>query len=139
MSMTLLHGTTVEIDGLGIFITGPSGSGKSDLAIRLMDRGAKLVADDYTEILVVNNGLSARPPQNIKGKIEARGIGIIKVENINQTDISIVVQLQEADEIERMPETQNVTIEGVELPVVFLCAKHASSVAKLFLYLKSLE
>lgn len=136
--MTLLHGTTVEFNGHGLFITGASGAGKSDLAIRLIDRGAVLVSDDYTEVKSTRNTLTATVPKNIKGKIEAYGIGIIDAKNKDQTTINLVINLVDTDKLERMPKDDTVTIEGISLPQIYLCAKHASAVAKLCLYLKSL-
>ena len=137
--MPLHHGTTVEISGTGIFIRGGSGAGKSDLAIRLMEKGAKLVADDYTELTAKKDQLIATAPEKIKGLVEAYGIGLISVDCTQKTQIKLVVQLAEGNEMERMPEAQTTLIEGISLPVVFLCAKHASATAKLALYLKSLE
>src|SRR5262249_13386596 len=68
--MVLVHGTTVALQGEGVLLRGPSGSGKSDLALRLIDGGARLVADDQTEIERTPNGLMACSPATIAGKIE---------------------------------------------------------------------
>jgi serine kinase of HPr protein (carbohydrate metabolism regulator) len=72
-----IHATCVAIGGQGVLIMGPSGIGKSDLALRLIDRGATLVSDDYTEIELVEGALTGRPPATIAGKIEVRGVGIV--------------------------------------------------------------
>ena len=60
--MLLVHGTTVEIAGQAVLIRGPSGSGKSDLALRLIDGGAQLVADDQTELSPRDGRLVASAP-----------------------------------------------------------------------------
>jgi serine kinase of HPr protein (carbohydrate metabolism regulator) len=60
--MIMVHGTTVALEGEGVLLRGPSGSGKSDLALRLIDGGARLVADDQTELTRTANGLIARSP-----------------------------------------------------------------------------
>jgi serine kinase of HPr protein (carbohydrate metabolism regulator) len=136
--MAILHGTTIELNGHGIFIIGTSGMGKSDLAICLMDRGARLVSDDYTEITVKNNILTATAPKNIKNRVEVHGIGIIKVKSKSKAKLSLVVQLIEEKDLERMPEEETIIIEDISLPKIYLCAKHSSAVAKLCLYLKYL-
>lgn len=133
------HGTTIEINGVGIFIQGASGAGKSDFAIRLIEMGANLIADDYTNLTPASDALIASAPENIKGLIEIHGIGVISTEVKKQTQVKLVVELVEGDKIERMPEQQSTLIEGVSLPLIFLCAKQASATAKLSLYLKSLE
>lgn len=77
----------------GILILGPSGSGKSDLALRLMERGALLVADDRTELFVERGRLCARAPKRIAGYIEVRGLGIIELPHAAKTRIAIAVKL----------------------------------------------
>jgi len=85
--MTHLHATCVAVNGHGVLLTGVSGSGKSDLALRLIDRGAQLVSDDYTDLTVESGSLVARAPATIAGLIEVRGLGII---NIGALDSAIV-------------------------------------------------
>ena len=77
--MLLAHATTVLVDGTGVLLRGPSGSGKSDLALRLIDGGARLVADDQTALAVENGVLVAHPPRSIAGRLEVRGLGIVTV------------------------------------------------------------
>ncbi len=85
--MTRLHATCVAVNGHGVLLTGVSDSGKSDLALRLIDRGAQLVSDDYTDLAVESGSLVARAPATIAGLIEVRGLGII---NIGALDSAIV-------------------------------------------------
>lgn len=89
----------------GVLILGPSGSGKSDLALRLIERGAILVADDRTELFVERSRLHARAPKRIAGYIEVRGLGIIELPHAAKARISLVVRL--ARVIVRMPVHQH--------------------------------
>ena len=74
LSSDRLHATAVAIGGVAVLIEGPSGSGKSDLALRLIDRGAVLISDDQTLLIRAGSRLLARPPQTIAGKLEVRGV-----------------------------------------------------------------
>ena len=77
LSSETLHASCVAKDGRAILISGRSGSGKSDLALRLIDRGADLVSDDYTIVRRVGGKLVATAPENIRNKLEIRGLGIL--------------------------------------------------------------
>src|SRR5689334_113133 len=77
--MIRVHGTSVALGGDGILLRGPSGSGKSDLALRLIDGGARLVSDDQTELRVFGEELRMTAPASIAGRLEVRGIGILHV------------------------------------------------------------
>lgn len=74
-----IHATCVAIGGQAILLTGASGAGKSDLALRLIDEGARLVADDQTILTVKGGYLSAHAPATIRGLLEIRGLGIVKL------------------------------------------------------------
>src|SRR6478752_5882906 len=80
LSAETLHASTVAKDGRAVLITGPSGSGKSDLALRLLDRGFTLVSDDQTILKKDGTRLIASTPMTIAGKLEVRGLGIIDME-----------------------------------------------------------
>jgi len=77
LSAETLHASTVALDGRAVLISGPSGSGKSDLALRLLDRGFILVSDDQTIVRKDGGHLVAGAPPTIAGKLEVRGIGIV--------------------------------------------------------------
>ncbi len=94
-------------------LVGPSGAGKSDLALRLIDRGAVLVSDDYTDLSSASGTLTASPPANIAGRIEIRGLGIVEQAFAASTTIEMVVSLDH--EVDRMPEPQWRTIAGVRV------------------------
>jgi serine kinase of HPr protein (carbohydrate metabolism regulator) len=128
LSSEMLHATCVSIAGRGVLIQGESGSGKSDLALRLIDRGALLVSDDYTLTHRTCGALVAQAPATIAGKIEVRGVGIIEVPHIDQVPVSLLVTI--GDSVERLPEPQVRQIAGVDIPLVALSALEASAPIK---------
>ena len=129
-----VHASTVAIDGRAVLITGPSGSGKSDLALRLIDRGFILVGDDQTIVRRDGDRLVASAPARIAGKLEVRGIGIIEMETASDVPVALLVEL--TSELERLPEDNRTsTILGVSLPLVSIDAKPASAPAKVALAL----
>ncbi len=118
-----------------MLLVGPSGAGKSDLALRLIDRGAKLISDDRTELTVVDGRLLAAAPATIAGKIEVRGLGIIKVASVSEIPVALVITL--GDAVERMPpDDATHVIAGIPLPAVALDAFEASSAIKVELALR---
>jgi HPr kinase/phosphorylase len=131
-----LHASCVQFEGAGLLIRGPSGSGKSDLAIRLIDAGARLVADDRTELVREGNRLIASAPRAIAGLLEARGVGIVRVPALARAAIALVVDLAPAEAVERMPGNSRVSLLGLKVPRLRLDPFQASSVAKLRLYLR---
>jgi HPr kinase/phosphorylase len=111
--MGLSHATCVVVNGCGVLIRGPSGSGKSDLALRLIDEGAVLVADDYCQLSNRDGQLTAACPAAIKGKLEVRGIGIVTRPAQEQCTIELLIELKGKHLVERMPENPTTTVEGV--------------------------
>ena len=89
--MIRLHATCVSVSGIGILIRGAPGSGKSDLALRLIDEGADLVSDDYCEITVESGHLMAGAPGTIAGKLEIRGFGIVQLPHIDKMAVGLIV------------------------------------------------
>jgi HPr kinase/phosphorylase len=131
---TVVHGTAVEIDGWAVLLTGQSGSGKSDLALRLIDRGAVLVGDDY---VAIDADLSVHPQSEIAGKLEVRGIGIIDVANRPSSPLRLVVELGEDGE--RLPASWPLrNLAGWSVPLLRLNAFTASAPIKIELSLKSI-
>ncbi|MES2903182.1 MAG: HPr kinase/phosphatase C-terminal domain-containing protein [Pseudomonadota bacterium] len=129
LSSEMLHATTVTKGGRAIIIAGRSGSGKSDLALRLFDRGFILVSDDQTMVRKDGTRLLASAPATIKGRLEVRGIGIIEVPTADDVPIALIVELSEA--VERMPQAGLTRmILGVETPLVGIDANSASAAAK---------
>jgi serine kinase of HPr protein (carbohydrate metabolism regulator) len=115
----------------GVLIEGPSGSGKSDLALKALERGWSLVADDRTLIWSDGGRLWGRAPDAIAGLIEARGVGIVAAGRLPLSEIALVVRCVAAAELERMPEPAVWSALGVELPLVALAAFEESATAKL--------
>ena len=137
----LVHGTCVALGRTAALLRGPSGSGKSDLALRflfLARRGPAaleapiLVADD--QVWLVRNGghVLAKPPDTIRGKMEVRGIGIVEVKSLIEADLALVVDLAPAGEIERLPEGGRLPqLLGIALPRIALFPWEASAPIKL--------
>ena len=137
LSAETLHASTVAKAGRAILITGPSGSGKSDLALRLLDRGFTLVSDDQTIVRKDGERLVASAPPTIAGKLEVRGLGIVEVERANDVPVALIIEL--TIDIQRLPDdSRERPILGVSLPFVTLDAMPASAPAKVDLALDRL-
>jgi serine kinase of HPr protein (carbohydrate metabolism regulator) len=129
LSSENLHGTTVALDGRAVLISGPSGSGKSDLALRLLDRGFVLVSDDRTIVRKEGSRLIASAPETIKGKLEVRGVGIVEMEHQRDVPIALVVEL--SSDIQRLPdEGRERLILGAAIPLINVDAMTASAPSK---------
>jgi serine kinase of HPr protein (carbohydrate metabolism regulator) len=127
----------IAVDGRAVLIEGESGVGKSDLALRLIDRGAVLVSDDYTLLRRSGSELIASPPETIVGKIEVRGLGILALPHLDHAPVALLIRLDEAPE--RLPLTDDVRrIAGVDIREVAIDARSASAAIKVELALKYL-
>jgi serine kinase of HPr protein (carbohydrate metabolism regulator) len=134
LSAETVHASTVTRDGRAVLITGPSGSGKSDLALRLLDRGFTLVSDDQTVVKKDGNRLLASAPPTIAGKLEIRGMGIIEMDRIDAVPVALIVEL--TGDIQRLPDdSRERPILGVSLPLITIDAMTASASAKVSLAL----
>jgi serine kinase of HPr protein (carbohydrate metabolism regulator) len=137
LSAETVHASTVTAEGRAVLITGPSGSGKSDLALRLLDRGFTLVSDDQTIVRRDGDRLLASPPANIAGKLEIRGIGIVDMASLTDQPIALIVEL--TSDIQRLPDDDRERpILGVSLPLVSIDAMAASAPSKVALALDRL-
>ena len=135
LSAETIHATAVALEGRAVLLTGPSGSGKSDLALRLLDRGFVLVSDDRTLMKRDGQRLLATAAPNIAGKLEVRGIGIVNVDWTGDVPVALLVEL--TSEIQRLPEDgRERAILGVALPVVSIDPTTASAAAKVAVALK---
>lgn len=112
-----LHASCVSVKGRGLLILGPSGAGKSALALQLMALGAKLVADDQTLVQRQAGRLTARCPKAIRGLIEARGIGILRVKPVASAPLVLVVDLGQSGH-ERLPPREKIVLLGQEIELV---------------------
>ena len=143
MSETLLvHATAVAIDtaaGLrAVLIRGPSGAGKSDLALRLIDAGARLVADDQSEVSRRGGLLIVRSPAAIAGLIEVRGIGIVRVEPVAEAPLALIADLVPPESVERLPSRAMERVLGVDVPRLAVTPFEASAAAKVALAVRAL-
>lgn len=115
--MIRVHGNSVKINGKGILLTGPSGAGKSDLTLRLIDQGGCLISDDYTEVRCEGRQAILSPPAEIAGRLEIRGIGLMKLSHCRDIPLHLVFELKNHSEIERMPEDRSMSFDGVTVPL----------------------
>lgn len=129
-----LHASTVAIDGRAVMIEGPSGAGKSDLALRLIDRGAILVSDDYTFITPTDEGLIASAPPTIAGQMEVRGLGIVDLPVMAAAPVALLISL--AKVTDRMPEPASRLIAGRPVRMLALEPFAASAPIKVELALR---
>lgn len=129
-----LHATAVAqwapgIGWRGILVHGPSGAGKSDLALRLIGRGWRLVADDYVHVFASGAALYATAPDTIRGRIEARGVGVIGTGERGIVRLVLSVDLTDISP-ERLPDPETRTVAGRSLPLLRLAGFEASAVEK---------
>ncbi|PZU61139.1 MAG: aldolase [Sphingobium sp.] len=131
-----LHATTVAIGGRAVMLHGPSGVGKSDLALRLIDRGATLVSDDYTVVRREGDRAIASPPPTIAGRIEVRGVGIIALPHLENAPVALLLDLD--GEVERMPpEPLTRPVAGVEVPIMTIAPREPSAPIKVEMALRA--
>ena len=113
----VLHAGCVALAGRGVLIMGASGSGKSGMALQLMAYGCDLVSDDRTEVRQRDGGLWACAPEALRGKIEARGVGILAARDVPGAPLCLAVDLDKS-ETERLPPFRTLSLLGHELPVL---------------------
>lgn len=138
LSSETLHASCIAIGGRAVLIEGRSGSGKSDLSLRLIDRGAALVSDDYTLLRRRDGVLHASPPDAIAGRIEVRGIGIVEMPHVTEMPVAALFVIEQSPE--RLPTAgQTRRIAGVEIPVFAVAALEPSAPIKVELVLDRIE
>lgn len=134
--MIRVHASSVAIGDRAVLLFGPSGAGKSDLALRLIDEGATLVSDDYTELSARDGALVARAPDTIRGRIEVRGIGIMHLPVTDDVRVALAVDLEPP--AERLPEPAKRVLLDMPIPRVAIDPRTASAGAKVRLALDAL-
>ena len=136
-SSETVHTSCVAIDGQAVLIGGRSGKGKSDLALRLIDRGATLVSDDYTLVRPVEGRLLAVAPETIAGKIEVRGVGVLEYPVERDVPVALLVDLDM--DATRLPVARaERMLAGIAIPVIGLGALEASAPIKVEAALRQL-
>ncbi|HSG33385.1 MAG TPA: HPr kinase/phosphatase C-terminal domain-containing protein [Sphingomonadaceae bacterium] len=118
MPGSLRQASCVAIGGRGILIEGEPGSGKSSLALALIDRGAELVGDDGVLLENRNGTLWASPPPTIAGKLEIRNVGIVELPCV-EARVALLVRLDRAAE-RFVEEPERTDIEAASVPAVRL-------------------
>lgn len=125
-----VHATAVARYGSkgwrGVLLTGPSGSGKSDMALRLIARGWRLIADDYCEVWAADGSVWATAPTRIAGRLEARGLGIVPFPALTVSRIVLVVACGQF-QVERLPEWGVELTAGLALPRMAIDIRPASA------------
>jgi HPr kinase/phosphorylase len=136
MKTVNIHATCLMVGGKGVLLLGPSGTGKSDLALRLIDEGARLVADDRVELYLARGRLQARAPKSIAGLMEVRGLGVVALPFAPSASLALAVRLGTAEK--RLPDAASYTPplpSAPSLPLIALNARLPSAPAKIRLAL----
>ena len=129
--METVHATAVMIEEKGVLLRGPSGSGKSDLALRLIDDGAVLIADDRTALTHRDGTVVAQCPASIAGQLEVRGIGIVDLPYIAEATLSMIVDLVSSDQVDRLPVRRMEELLGCRISSITVAPFEASAPAKI--------
>ena len=135
----LYHATAIAFCGYGFLLRGPAGAGKSDLALRLVQEGGVLIADDQTVLRAQGDLLFASCPEALKDTLEVRGIGLVHVPTTGFHPVHAIVRLISRDHLERIPEQTTETLEDVTLPAFALDPFMASALARFKLFTCILE
>ena len=132
----LIHASCVLWQGMGVLLRGPSGIGKSDLALRLIEDGAVLVADDQVLLTREGDHLFAEPPDTLAGLLEVRGLGILRFPHEKRAPVGLVVDLVEPDQVDRLPEPARIDLLEISLPFHRLSAREPSAPVKVRLAMR---
>lgn len=129
-----LHASCVAVGGKGVLILGASGAGKSALALQLMAYGATLVSDDQTILTLCDGHPFGQAPETIRGKIEARGVGILSAGHAGPVPLSLVVDMDRLEEA-RLPPMRKIYVAGAALSLLHK-VENAHFPASVLQYLK---
>ena len=130
--MTDIHASCVCWQNRGILLLGASGSGKSDLCLRLISgQGAELVADDRVDLIVSRETIYASAPEILAGMLEIRGVGLLKLPNLCRSRLVSAPQ-----EVERLPQPAFWKFGGCKLPLLRLYPFEASAPDKILAALR---
>ncbi|HEX7777477.1 MAG TPA: aldolase [Parvibaculum sp.] len=135
---SLVHGTCVAFGLRAVLLRGPSGSGKSDLAFRLIGLGATLVADDQVSLAAEEGRVVASAPERLSGLLELRGLGLAAMPAAPRAGLALVVDLVPRDAVPRLPEPRYAAVEGLDLPLLALHAFDLTAAEKVRLALETI-
>ncbi|MFO7758477.1 MAG: serine kinase [Roseovarius sp.] len=130
----VMHASCVAVGPRAVLIRGASGRGKSGLALQLMALGGVLVSDDRTRLWRNHDVLMADAPDTIRGRIEARGVGILQVPAAGPVPVALLVDMDRTA-TDRLPPVVHETVMGVALPR-FEKTVHTHFPAAILLYLR---
>lgn len=135
--MNNIHASCVDYDGKGILLLGASGSGKSGLCLELiLNYNAMLVADDRVELIPKAGGIYASAPENIKGLLEVRNVGILHLPVKEETRVQAVVRLEPVTQtLERLPEPESCLLENIGVPFLRFYENDTAAAAKIIAFL----
>ena len=115
----------------GVLIEGPSGGGKSDLALRTLGYGFRLVADDRVLIFRSGGRVFGRAPEALRGLVEVRGLGVVPAQTLRFAEVSLMISCVDSHAVERLPKFETCVLLGAEIPTIAVCPFEASAPAKL--------
>jgi len=138
MKTKRVHSTSVVIEDAGVMIIGKSGSGKSDLALRLIDSGATLISDDITICETIGKSIFLFSPNETKGLLEVREIGIMTVPYIENIKLTLLVELDEEESC-RFPKKNFTKLMNIKIQKIKIQGKNSSSVAKIKLKINEIN
>ena len=116
----------------GALVTGSSGAGKSDLMLRALEGGFRLVADDRTLVWTSQGRLYGRAPETLHGLIELRGVGVLPERALPMAPVALIVRCEAGTEdLDRLPEPEFEDVCGLAIPLLRAHALDASAPAKL--------
>lgn len=123
----------------GALIEGPSGVGKSDLALRALDQGFRLVADDRTMVFAAGDRAYGKSPASLFGLIEIRGVGVVTAPALPFCEIAVVIRcVPTPDAVERLPEPRTQGVAGASVPIFDLWPREPAAPAKVARIMQSL-
>lgn len=134
-----IHASCISIGSRGVLLMGKSGSGKSDVALRLMSRGGMLVADDQVILSEENGALIASVDPTIRGLIEIHGVGLVKFPVANNIPVRLAVNLVPLEEVEHIPLPRSYETLGVKIPQICIFGFDASAPDKIYAALHAMR
>lgn len=134
-----LHASCVSIGSNGVLLVGKSGSGKSDLTLRIMAWGAMLVADDQVILTSEDGHLTASVDASIRGLLEIHGVGLVRYPVANNVPVRLVVELVPLEKMEHLPQPQHYEVLGHRIPKIGIYGFDSSAPHKIYAALHAMR